>query len=145
MGVEHGQSVKGSGLIRLGAPGPPGAQASCKKHHHPTKGRRCGDPSTGGPCRFSIVSVTPLPSPLAQVGVNSFPFLLTAPLALKASPHPPNSHNLPLLGTHWLCFSDPQMTGLDIEKDQILEMACLITDSGLNILAEVSCGSSWLS
>ncbi|KAL7981636.1 hypothetical protein Chor_005724 [Crotalus horridus] len=48
----------------------------------------------------------------------------------------PNSHNLPLPGTHWLCFSDPQMTGLDIEKDQILEMACLITDSGLNILAE---------
>lgn len=30
-----------------------------------------------------------------------------------------------------------QMTGLDIEKDQIIEMACLITDSDLNILAEV--------
>lgn len=89
LGVQHGQSVKGSGLIRLGAPGPPGTQASCKKHH-PTKGRRCGDPSTGGPCRFSIVSVTPLPSPLAQVGVNFFPFLLTAPLALKASPHSPS-------------------------------------------------------
>lgn len=29
-----------------------------------------------------------------------------------------------------------QMTGLDIEKDQIIEMACLITDSDLNILAE---------
>lgn len=29
------------------------------------------------------------------------------------------------------------MTGLDIEKDQIIEMACLITDSDLNILAEV--------
>ncbi|ETE56428.1 hypothetical protein L345_17861 [Ophiophagus hannah] len=28
------------------------------------------------------------------------------------------------------------MTGLDVEKDQILEMACLVTDSGLNILAE---------
>ncbi|KAG8431434.1 hypothetical protein GDO86_018747 [Hymenochirus boettgeri] len=28
------------------------------------------------------------------------------------------------------------MTGLDIEKDQIIEMACLITDSDLNILAE---------
>ena len=29
------------------------------------------------------------------------------------------------------------MTGLDIEKDQIIEMACLITDSELNVLAEV--------
>uniref|UniRef100_A0A670JXP8 RNA-binding protein 7 n=1 Tax=Podarcis muralis TaxID=64176 RepID=A0A670JXP8_PODMU len=29
-----------------------------------------------------------------------------------------------------------RMTGLDIEKDQIIEMACLITDSDLNILAE---------
>uniref|UniRef100_A0A6I8NKT7 Oligoribonuclease, mitochondrial n=1 Tax=Ornithorhynchus anatinus TaxID=9258 RepID=A0A6I8NKT7_ORNAN len=29
-----------------------------------------------------------------------------------------------------------QMTGLDIEKDQIIEMACLITDSDLNILAK---------
>lgn len=29
------------------------------------------------------------------------------------------------------------MTGLDIDKDQIIEMACIITDSDLNILAEV--------
>uniref|UniRef100_A0A671TU63 Oligoribonuclease, mitochondrial n=1 Tax=Sparus aurata TaxID=8175 RepID=A0A671TU63_SPAAU len=29
-----------------------------------------------------------------------------------------------------------QMTGLDIEKDQIIEMACIITDSELNVLAE---------
>ncbi|XP_039577917.1 oligoribonuclease, mitochondrial [Passer montanus] len=29
-----------------------------------------------------------------------------------------------------------QMTGLDVEKDQILEMACLITDCDLNVLAE---------
>ncbi|XP_046873997.1 small fragment nuclease isoform X9 [Hypomesus transpacificus] len=28
------------------------------------------------------------------------------------------------------------MTGLDIERDQIIEMACIITDSDLNILAE---------
>lgn len=31
-----------------------------------------------------------------------------------------------------------QMTGLDIEKDQIIEMACIITDSDLNVLAEVN-------
>ncbi|KGL83093.1 hypothetical protein N309_08990, partial [Tinamus guttatus] len=28
------------------------------------------------------------------------------------------------------------MTGLDVEKDRILEMACLITDCDLNVLAE---------
>lgn len=53
----------------------------------------------------------------------------------------PNSRDLPLPDF----ASRTQMTGLDIEKDQILEMACLVTDSGLNILAEVSSGSSWLS
>jgi len=30
-----------------------------------------------------------------------------------------------------------QMTGLDIEKDRIIEMACIVTDSDLNIIAEV--------
>ena len=29
-----------------------------------------------------------------------------------------------------------EMTGLDIDKDQIIEMACLITDDQLNIIAE---------
>ena len=28
------------------------------------------------------------------------------------------------------------MTGLDIEKDHIMEMACIVTDKHLNILAE---------
>lgn len=28
------------------------------------------------------------------------------------------------------------MTGLDIERDKIMEVACLITDSDLNIIAE---------
>lgn len=28
------------------------------------------------------------------------------------------------------------MTGLDIEKDKIMEVACLVTDSNLNIIAE---------
>ncbi|KAI3373386.1 hypothetical protein L3Q82_021929 [Scortum barcoo] len=32
--------------------------------------------------------------------------------------------------------SHRDMTGLDIDKDQIIEMACIITDSDLNILAE---------
>nr|XP_023964802.2 oligoribonuclease, mitochondrial [Chrysemys picta bellii] len=36
-----------------------------------------------------------------------------------------------------MVWVDLEMTGLDIEKDQIIEMACLITDPDLNILAEV--------
>ncbi|KAG9482548.1 hypothetical protein GDO78_011298 [Eleutherodactylus coqui] len=35
-----------------------------------------------------------------------------------------------------MVWVDLEMTGLDIQKDQIIEMACLITDSDLNILAE---------
>lgn len=35
-----------------------------------------------------------------------------------------------------------QMTGLDIEKDKIIEMACIVTDSDLNVIAEV--GDSFL-
>lgn len=30
------------------------------------------------------------------------------------------------------------MTGLDIENDHIIEMACLITDSHLNMVAKVN-------
>uniref|UniRef100_A0A3B5MLF0 Oligoribonuclease, mitochondrial n=1 Tax=Xiphophorus couchianus TaxID=32473 RepID=A0A3B5MLF0_9TELE len=33
-------------------------------------------------------------------------------------------------------FYSLKMTGLDVEKDQIIEMACIITDSDLNIIAE---------
>ncbi|XP_070839868.1 small fragment nuclease [Chaetodon trifascialis] len=35
-----------------------------------------------------------------------------------------------------MVWVDLEMTGLDIEKDRIIEMACIITDSDLNILAE---------
>ncbi|XP_063799564.1 oligoribonuclease, mitochondrial [Pseudophryne corroboree] len=35
-----------------------------------------------------------------------------------------------------MVWVDLEMTGLDIRKDQIIEMACLITDSDLRILAE---------
>lgn len=35
-----------------------------------------------------------------------------------------------------MVWVDLEMTGLDINKDQIIEMACLITDSDLNVLAE---------
>ncbi|KAJ3588842.1 hypothetical protein NHX12_009696 [Muraenolepis orangiensis] len=35
-----------------------------------------------------------------------------------------------------MVWVDLEMTGLDLEKDQIIEMACIITDSELNVLAE---------
>ncbi|XP_077596779.1 small fragment nuclease isoform X3 [Stigmatopora nigra] len=35
-----------------------------------------------------------------------------------------------------IVWVDLELTGLDIENDKIVEMACLITDSNLNILAE---------
>ncbi|XP_037605324.1 small fragment nuclease [Sebastes umbrosus] len=35
-----------------------------------------------------------------------------------------------------LVWVDLEMTGLDIEKDKIIEMACIITDADLNVLAE---------
>ncbi|XP_060764395.1 small fragment nuclease [Neoarius graeffei] len=35
-----------------------------------------------------------------------------------------------------MVWVDLEMTGLDIEKDEIIEMACIITDSDLNIVAE---------
>ncbi|AWP00547.1 Oligoribonuclease mitochondrial isoform 3 [Scophthalmus maximus] len=35
-----------------------------------------------------------------------------------------------------MVWVDLEMTGLNIEEDQIIEMACIITDSDLNILAE---------
>ncbi|CAN9501496.1 unnamed protein product [Ophioblennius macclurei] len=35
-----------------------------------------------------------------------------------------------------MVWVDLEMTGLDIDKDQIIEMACIITDGDLNVLAE---------
>lgn len=37
---------------------------------------------------------------------------------------------------HHIVWVDLEMTGLDIEKDRIIEMACIITDKDLNIVAE---------
>ncbi|XP_030563905.1 probable oligoribonuclease [Drosophila novamexicana] len=38
-----------------------------------------------------------------------------------------------------IVWMDLEMTGLDIDKDQILEVACIITDKHLNIKAEGPC------
>ena len=36
-----------------------------------------------------------------------------------------------------LVWVDLEMTGLDVNKCHILEMACVVTDSDLNVVAEV--------
>lgn len=35
-----------------------------------------------------------------------------------------------------LVWVDLEMTGLDIDKDHIIEMACIVTDSSMNVIAE---------
>lgn len=37
----------------------------------------------------------------------------------------------------YLVWVDLEMTGLDLSKDHIIEMACIITDKDLNVVAEV--------
>ena len=44
-----------------------------------------------------------------------------------------------------LIWVDLEMTGLNVDKDHILEMACLITDGDLNLVAEVRYNSYKLS
>ena len=35
-----------------------------------------------------------------------------------------------------MVWVDMEMTGLDVEKEQIMEIACIITDKDVNIVAE---------
>jgi oligoribonuclease (3'-5' exoribonuclease) len=41
------------------------------------------------------------------------------------------------LATDYLVWVDLEMTGLNIDRDRIIEMAVLITDKDLNLVAEV--------
>ena len=46
------------------------------------------------------------------------------------------------IGSVWLChIFDPSPVGLNVETCHIIEMACLITDENLNIVAEVGIDS----
>ncbi|XP_063073686.1 small fragment nuclease [Engraulis encrasicolus] len=47
-----------------------------------------------------------------------------------------SSNSASSASTQRMVWVDLEMTGLDIDKDEIIEMACIITDSELNILAE---------
>ncbi|KAI2659667.1 Oligoribonuclease, mitochondrial [Labeo rohita] len=48
----------------------------------------------------------------------------------------PHSRKMSQTLAQRMVWVDLEMTGLDIEKDQIIEMACIVTDSDLNIIAE---------
>ncbi|XP_011165727.1 probable oligoribonuclease [Solenopsis invicta] len=37
---------------------------------------------------------------------------------------------------HYIVWIDLEMTGLDVDKDHILEIACLVTDKNLNVISE---------
>ncbi|XP_010774720.1 small fragment nuclease isoform X2 [Notothenia coriiceps] len=66
-------------------------------------------------------------------GINTFTSRFVSSLDVQLSRKISMSPNAMSQRMVWV---DLEMTGLDIEKDQIIEMACLITDSELNILAE---------
>lgn len=45
--------------------------------------------------------------------------------------------NTPLMGKDtWIVWMDLEMSGLDVSRDKILELSCIITDKDLNIVAE---------
>ena len=41
------------------------------------------------------------------------------------------------LGSDYLVWVDLEMTGLNLERDRIIEMAVIVTDKDLNLVAEV--------
>ncbi|RVE48578.1 hypothetical protein evm_006767 [Chilo suppressalis] len=59
-----------------------------------------------------------------------------ARLKSTAADFRPNMNNvLPKEAAKRIVWIDMEMTGLDINKDRILEIACLITDADLNLIA----------
>ncbi|KAH8381831.1 hypothetical protein KR009_000458 [Drosophila setifemur] len=59
--------------------------------------------------------------------------LTTKPAARMSSTQSPRGSDTDMV---WM---DLEMTGLDIEKDKILEVACIITDKDLNVKSEGPC------
>ncbi|XP_030369372.1 probable oligoribonuclease isoform X2 [Scaptodrosophila lebanonensis] len=58
-------------------------------------------------------------------------------LNLSSTQHKKMSYNN--IGYTDIVWMDLEMTGLDITKDKILEVSCIITDKDLNILSEGPC------
>uniref|UniRef100_UPI00398F2529 small fragment nuclease n=1 Tax=Pristiophorus japonicus TaxID=55135 RepID=UPI00398F2529 len=76
-------------------------------------------------------------APCAARSLSAFPGLRCTAPGLAASPMPRRFATMAGQSmAKRMVWVDLEMTGLDIEKDKIIEMACIITDSDLNILAE---------
>lgn len=45
--------------------------------------------------------------------------------------------SMSLRGSDYLVWVDLEMTGLNLERDRIIEMAVIVTDKDLNLIAEV--------
>uniref|UniRef100_A0A3Q3W2R3 Oligoribonuclease, mitochondrial n=1 Tax=Mola mola TaxID=94237 RepID=A0A3Q3W2R3_MOLML len=65
-----------------------------------------------------------------EINPNTFTALETGPYFVS------RNVNMSSAMSQRMVWVDLEMTGLDVEKDQIIEMACIITDLDLNILAE---------
>ena len=59
----------------------------------------------------------------------------TVPVAMSKPYTASLIHLLPLSLS--LSLSLPSLPGLDVDNDHILEMACIVTDGDMNIIAEV--------
>lgn len=68
---------------------------------------------------------------LRNICSNLVAFIKNAPLILTQS-----RGIMSPLQSHRIVWIDMEMTGLDIEKDKIMEIACIITDGNLDIVAE---------
>ncbi|XP_060702819.1 small fragment nuclease [Hemiscyllium ocellatum] len=94
------------------------------------------------PCSRPFWDFAPCPGCLR----SAYPCFQSPLSRSEREPLSPSSDSLLLARSHAtmaaqsmakrMVWVDLEMTGLDIEKDKIIEMACIITDADLNILAE---------
>ncbi|XP_020776329.2 small fragment nuclease [Boleophthalmus pectinirostris] len=84
-------------------------------------------------CWSSLRTTEPLPWPLSARPAATLPLWSNFSFS-KMSTEKSSSSSAAM--SQRMVWVDLEMTGLDIEKDQIIEMACIITDSDLNVVAE---------
>ncbi|XP_063698110.1 oligoribonuclease, mitochondrial [Culicoides brevitarsis] len=69
--------------------------------------------------------------------LTTVPFLKRiVPVSEVPVENPPKPKRKPMANTKPIVWIDMEMTGLDVHQDRIMEIACLITDHQLNIIAE---------
>ncbi|XP_066138084.1 oligoribonuclease isoform X2 [Euwallacea fornicatus] len=80
---------------------------------------------------------------LRKVLTNSFTFLKKkspkthySTMSFRNNVSKPSGSKMINIQAEKIVWMDLEMTGLNVDKDKIMEIACLITDSNLNIIAE---------